>query len=544
MQPTWGRVPAVAGAVAVALTLVSGSALGQWRSAGQNASNTRWNDFEKAISVSTVGSLHTKWIYTTDGDVSATPTVASDSLYVVDFGGSIHRINRTTGTAVWKNSIASYVPGIPGLPPQKSRTSPAVAGNTVVFGTQIGAWVVAVDSATGGLRWKTQLDADGFALVTQSPVVVGNRVYVGVASQEENFAAFIPNYPCCHSRGSVAALDLNDGHIVWQTKMISDAQHDAGFSGAGVWGSTVAVDTDRNRLYVTTGNNYSASEVSKQCVRDAGEDIDAIRACTPADVHFDSVMALDMATGAIAWTRRFWSYDAWNVACIPGIGVTNPDACPMPTGPDFDFAQGASLFSAKVGGKGKARDLVGAGQKSGFYWALDRDTGDVVWQHEVGPGSSLGGLEWGSAVDGTRVYAALVNLYQIPYTLQPSGVLVFGGGGWAAMDAATGAPVWQIAEPNGGMGLGPVTGANGVIFACSMPLVIQTPPFGLVNPSAPNMFALNAATGAVLWSMSAGASCNNGPSIADGDVYWGTGYGVLGPTLGTSNKKLYAFTVN
>jgi polyvinyl alcohol dehydrogenase (cytochrome) len=112
------------------------------------------------------------------------------------------------------------------------------------------------------------------------------------------------------------------------------------------------------------------------------------------------------------------------------------------------------------------------------------------------------------------------------------------------MDAATGTPLWQIAEPNGGMGLGPVTGANGVIFACSMPLAIQTPPFGLVNPSAPNMFALNSATGAVLWSMPAGASCNNGPAIADGDVYWGTGYGVLGPTLGTSNNKLYALTVN
>jgi polyvinyl alcohol dehydrogenase (cytochrome) len=224
----------------------------------------------------------------------------------------------------------------------------------------------------------------------------------------------------------------------------------------------------------------------------------------------------------------------------------NPAACPDPKGPDFDFAQGASLFTATVpdGNKSKKIDLVGAGQKSGDYWALNPDTGAIVWTHNVGPGSSLGGLEWGSAVDGTRVYAALANLFNTSYVLQPSGVLVFGGGGWAALDAGTGKPVWQVADANGGMGLGPVTGANGVIFACSMPPVVQTFPFGLVDASKPNLFAFDAASGHTLWSYSVGASCNDGPAIADGDVYWGTGYGNLGPTLGTSNSKLYAFTVN
>ena len=70
------------------------------------------------------------------------------------------------------------------------------------------------------------------------------------------------------------------------------------------------------------------------------------------------------------------------------VGFCSVENCPSPKGPDYDFGQGPALFSATIGGQ--ARDLLGAGQKSGVYWALDRDTGTVVWQTEVGPGSVLG----------------------------------------------------------------------------------------------------------------------------------------------------------
>src|SRR5262249_20606866 len=149
----------------------------------------------------------------------------------------------------------------------------------LIFGTQNGAWVASISKIDGSLIWKTKLDSHPFALVTQSPVVVGDRVYVGVASSEENYATFIPFYPCCNSRGSVAALDVNTGQVIWQTYTIPDNRLAAGFSGAGVWGSTVAVDTKRNSIYVTTGNNYSAPASVRQCVLDAGEDIAAITAC-------------------------------------------------------------------------------------------------------------------------------------------------------------------------------------------------------------------------------------------------------------------------
>ena len=49
------------------------------------------------------------------------------------------------------------------------------------------------------------------------------------------------------------------------------------------------------------------------------------------------------------------------------------------TGPDYDFAQGPTLYSIKPGHGHSRRDVVGVGQKSGVYWAFDRDTGKMLW---------------------------------------------------------------------------------------------------------------------------------------------------------------------
>ena len=68
-----------------------------------------------------------------------------------------------------------------------------------------------------------------------------------------------------------------------------------------------------------------------------------------------------------------------------------------------------------------------------------------------------------------------------------------------------------------------------------------------MDPSAtnPDMFALDGTTGQILWSFSAGSSVNAGPAIVGGTVYWGTGYGHLGPALPfTGNDKFYAFSLN
>ena len=207
--------------------------------------------------------------------------------------------------------------------------------------------------------------------------------------------------------------------------------------------------------------------------------------------------------------------------------------CPSPQSPDYDFGGSSPNLFTISNSAGRTETLVGDGQKSGVYWAFDEATGKLVWQRLVGPGSSLGGVEWGSAYDGHRIYTAEANAFDPPYTLADG--TSASGGSWAALDPTTGAFDWQTATPGGSAALGPVSTADGVMFGASM------------DPSAtdPDMFALDANTGKILWKFAAGSSVNAGPAIVNGVVYWGAGYAHLGPFLPfTGNDKFYAFSVN
>jgi polyvinyl alcohol dehydrogenase (cytochrome) len=109
-------------------------------------------------------------------------------------------------------------------------------------------------------------------------------------------------------------------------------------------------------------------------------------------------------------------------------------------------------------------------------------------------------------------------------------------GSWAALDPATGAILWQKADPNGGFDIGPMAVANGVVYADSMG--------GRYSAVAQTMLALDSSTGETLWSFSAGSSVNAGATIVDGTVYWGSGYGHMGPALGSFNYRFYAFSID
>ena len=107
-------------------------------------------------------------------------------------------------------------------------------------------------------------------------------------------------------------------------------------------------------------------------------------------------------------------------------------------------------------------------------------------------------------------------------------------GSWGAVDVASGQIVWQVADPNGTIDLGPVSVANGVVFVSSMGAI-----FGAPTTGKPQMFALDSGNGKQLWSYDSGGSVNAGPAIVDGTAYWGCGYSNLG--LGRPCAKLYAF---
>lgn len=483
-----------------------------WLFAGQNLSNTH-ADAKSKITSENASKLQVKWEYDTKGDVSATPTSDGENVYIVDWGGWIHAVNASTGVALWSKNLGT-ITGLPGS--IFSRTSPAIVDDKLVLGIQgTTATVIVLDKKDGHLLWKKNLDSHVASLITQSPIVYDGKIFIGVSSSEEALAT-IPNYACCSFRGSMVSLDLKSGKILWQTYIVPP-----GYSGGAIWGSTPAIDPKRKALYLTTGNNYSIPDKTAECVAGAADE-QAAQACVDPKNYIDSIMSLNMDTGRVNWSYASVITDTWTVSCLLDL-----PSCPENSGPDADFGQGPSLYTTKV--NGKMTDLIGAGQKSGIYWALNRDTGKLVWNTQVGPGGTTGGLQWGSAVSDGVVYTALANSENIPFALPNSSMS--SGGGFAALDGATGKKIWQIEDPVNGKKLvyAPVTVVNDVMLGCSM------------DATGP-MYAINTKTGKILWTFNSGASCNSGASIIDDTIYWGSGYANFGFGVGGVNK-VFAFTI-
>ena len=485
--------------------------------AGQNIDDTHFQAAEHEISPASVGRLAPRWTLTTAGAISTTPTVDDGAVYVPDYGGKLWAVAAGSGRVLWSQDISSYT----GVPGDLSRTSPAVYRDELVLGdgwilspNTTGAKVFAVDRHTGGLLWSTQVDTDPASMITGSPVIYDGVAYIGISSKGEGTTAD-------SFRGAVIALDAATGKLLWKTYMVpsnngnSDSNKPGYYSGNAVWESSFAVDPPRGLLYVDTGNNYSVPAGVCTAPQQTG--------CTPpaADDYLDSILALKLGDGSVVWADHTLNGDLWTL--------------PQPTGPDFDFGAGPNLFTTVNPVTHRPEQLLGAGQKSGVYWAVDPATGKVVWQTRVGPAGNggLGGIEYGTATDGRRIYAAEGDTAKIPYTLGGSGPYAgqtVTGGSWAALDPATGKILWQTPDPQGAFDISFVSTANGVVYG------------GSLATTGTNMYALDAATGKILWSFASGGSVTGGAAIVDGSVYWGSGYcGTACFTAPTNNNKVYAF---
>jgi polyvinyl alcohol dehydrogenase (cytochrome) len=123
-----------------------------------------------------------------------------------------------------------------------------------------------------------------------------------------------------------------------------------------VW-SQPAVDAERNRIYISTGDNYS----------------------NPPARESDAIMALAMDTGRVLWIQQTLANDAWNVGCLEtGAGRVN---CP-----GRRRARSRLLELAVVGVLPDGKRIIIAGQKSGELFGLNPDTGEQLWKTRVGQG--------------------------------------------------------------------------------------------------------------------------------------------------------------
>jgi polyvinyl alcohol dehydrogenase (cytochrome) len=386
-----------------------------WNGWGPDLSNTRYTT-SGGIALNQVGKLKLKWAYGFEGDVTAfgAPTVLGRTLFVGGAGGAVQALSTDSGCVRWVYQADG---------PVRSAIVAVPNGKThVLVVTDLIGWAYGVEAETGRLLWKKKPEPHESTKLTGTAAVYDGIVFIPAASWEETRATN-PDYPCCTFRGSVTALRAKNGTEVWKTYTIREKPKEIekapgsvgtwGPSGAGVWGSPT-LDAKRGLLYIATGDNYS----------------------TPATDLSDAVLALELKTGRIVWSKQVTPGDVFSGSCT--------GSCP---GPDYDF--GSSVLIEKLP---NGNDVLLAGQKSGVVYALDPDRkGAVLWQTRVGKGGTNGGVQWGMASDGQKVYAAVSDLVR---KAPPGAIVKVGlppdptqGGGLTALRISDGEKVWYAPPP-------------------------------------------------------------------------------------------------
>lgn len=258
-------------------------------------------------------------------------------------------------------------------------------GSAVLVFADAANHVLMMDAVTAEVLWNATVKVTSVSNVTAMPVLYGDRVFVPVSSGELNMGA-APDYECCTSHGAVVALDAATGEREWVYHTMEDARPTRvsregtqlwGPSGAPIW-TAPAIDEKRGLLYVGTGQNTSA----------------------PATDTSDAILAIRTADGSLAWKFQATANDIFLTGCMDDRNGPN---CPPPDSVHLDVDFGAALMLAS---NSAGEDVVLAGQKSGVVWALDPDTGEMLWNTKIGPGGAMGGIHWGMAFDGKRVFAA------------------------------------------------------------------------------------------------------------------------------------------
>jgi polyvinyl alcohol dehydrogenase (cytochrome) len=485
-----------------------------WNGWGNGPANPRFQSRAAGgLTAADLPRLKLKWAfgYTNTVALRAQPTVFGHRLFVASDAGEIYALDAKTGCTYWTYKAQASVGAAPSVAAYKT---PAGKSGYAVYVGDRNANVYALDAQSGALLWKRRVDEHRVAGITGAPALYHGRLFVPVQGVGEESIGSTNNYPCCTFRGSVVALDINTGEVVWKTYTVAESVPRGrsssgvqlfGPSGGGIW-SAPTIDPRRGALYVGTGNGYS----------------------DPTQPGTDAIIAMDLETGAVRWMKQVAGPDNWAMGCAP----KNPDnpACPRDLGPDYDFSASPSLVRAN------GRDLLIAPQKSGLVYAFDPDNGGaVVWQSRIGKGSGLGG-QWGLAVEGQRFFIGTADL------LTPT------PGGMHAIGLADGKPIWNMPpQPklclkyagqscSSGQGSAPTAIPGAVLSA------------GLDG----GLRAYSSSDGSIIWLFDTnrdfetlngvvargGGMDHGGPVVVDGMLYVNSGYGGF---VGHPGNVLLAF---
>lgn len=483
---------------------------GDWSTWQHDPLGTRSNQAERQITASTAGSLTLKWAFAYPNVPYATPgsqpAVVDGTVYVGAPDARFHALDARTGATRWSFDLTTVSGPVDDFNQNPVRDGASVVGDRVIFGDTRG-YLYALDRNTGALIWSTRLDTHPATRITSSPLVFQGRVYVGVSSIETgNGFATNPYYSCCTFRGSVVALDAATGAVIWRYYTVPPAVPSGTWpsgvtryapSGGAVWGSPV-IDPTTGTVVVGTGQNYTGH---------AGD--------------IDSVLALDAATGTVRWKYQATKEDVYTAACYFPSMVDYCEGRVDGTDLDFDFGSSPNVFFSN------GRSMIGIGQKSGIYFALDAATGAIVWMMPLSHVTSNGadaGIQWGTSWDGRRIYAATWNA--LPGALY-------------ALDPATGAVQWRVESPADGCSWGGAAESPQLCQRAFTPAVTTTRDLVFEGSADGKMRVYSSDTGAVLWQYDtirdfagvngltgrgSALSGNGGAVVAGGMLYVQSGY--------------------
>jgi alcohol dehydrogenase (cytochrome c) len=457
------------------------------------------------ITPSNVAELELAWIWASQstGRFEATPVVAEGVLYTVRAPNDVVALDALTGAILWTHA---YTPA-PEIRATGGGGRPnrgvAILGDRLFLGT-LDAHLRAIDARTGKLVWDAVVaSANDPAcqppnaavrhpcyVITHAPLVVNNRVLVGVAGGDTGLAGY-------GIRGFIAAFDADTGKEAWRFFTIpapgeSGSETWPGESwktgGAGVW-TTGTYDPELNLTYWGVGNPTPVHD-GKTRVGD--------------NLYSNSLVALDVETGRLKWHYQFTPHDEmdWDSAHIPVL--------------------------ADVKWNGGMRKIVLLANKNGVLYVLDRTTGQFLAGRPFANQNWLEGFdEKGRPITLLRPvteripdtlgatnwhppsFSPLSGLFYVPVRERPAEGAGNAYGAIRAFDPVTGAVRWEFKRSDATFASGVLTTASGVVFTGVAGDFFSDPAAGRRFDG--HFYALDAATGELLWRTSLPSAVQSSP---------------------------------
>ena len=349
-----------------------------------------------------VDKIRLAWVYqsaTNYRKYETNPLVVDGVMFLTEPEGSVIALDSATGKELWK-----YQRGVPQdlvLCCGVVNRGTAIAEGMIISAT-IDAHLIALDSATGKLVWEVEVADHRYGYsITAAPLAINNIVITGVAGGESGI------------RGYLDAYDVKTGKLVWRFHTTPNEGQPESETwpegnqrlGGATW-VTGSYDPSLDLIYWGTGHSIHNPEVSEEQRGD--------------ELYGSSILAIEASTGALEWHYQTTPDDAWG----------------------FDSNQVPVLVDAEF--QGERRKLLLNANRNGFYYVLDRETGEFLsgtefakqtWVRSLSPNGrpdidpavrpTPGGvLNWPGSNGATNwsppAYSPNSGLIYIPVTERPS----------------------------------------------------------------------------------------------------------------------------